>query len=403
MNKKILSFVLAMVLSVGLGSNVFAYNYDGGTDRSGSISMSSVYDQYGTGEFDRSGGSTTTVDGAKDTTNRICAVFNYASGVVLSMMDQDKTITLYNAGSPFLTLTYNEATGNEGFGNYTISGMTISGSDYETVMNCGGLRAFLDKCGVSDQALQCSEVTTGKDGSIEVNKDKQVEVAWLDKAESFLSRGINHTISINFTANGGARVTFALNGKQLETLGYDGAQLQQYNYNAAGTLETINQLTYEVDDVDTTEKENSTEVNKVKYKAAYTTVHIDQFGRQSYATDIHGNVTTRYTYSSNGSMFSIQDLTTNNTTYYSGGHAGFVLNDSGFKTTEYFYHENGSLDGVMSYNYNEETKLIVPADAIRYGNLVVAPFIGAPLLLIAFIVFMVLTSNRGKKKKAAKS
>ena len=125
MNKKILSFVLAMVLSVGLGSNVFAYNYDGGTDRSGSISMSSVYDQYGTGEFDRSGGSTTTVDGAKDTTNRICAVFNYASGVVLSMMDQDKTITLYNAGSPFLTLTYNEATGNEGFGNYTISGMKI--------------------------------------------------------------------------------------------------------------------------------------------------------------------------------------------------------------------------------------------------------------------------------------
>ncbi|WP_022764051.1 class C sortase [Butyrivibrio sp. XPD2006] len=55
-------------------------------------------------------------------------------------------------------------------------------------------------------------------------------------------------------------------------------------------------------------------------------------------------------------------------------------------------------------DYNEETRLIVPADAIRYGNLVVAPFIGAPLLLIAFIIFMVLTSNRGKKKKkAAKS
>ena len=55
-------------------------------------------------------------------------------------------------------------------------------------------------------------------------------------------------------------------------------------------------------------------------------------------------------------------------------------------------------------DYNEETRLIVPSDAIRYGNLVVAPFIGAPLLLVAFIAFMVLTSNRGKKKKkAAKS
>ena len=50
-------------------------------------------------------------------------------------------------------------------------------------------------------------------------------------------------------------------------------------------------------------------------------------------------------------------------------------------------------------DYNEETKLIVPADAIRYGNLVVAPFIGAPLLLIAFVVYMIMTSNRGKKKK----
>ena len=52
-------------------------------------------------------------------------------------------------------------------------------------------------------------------------------------------------------------------------------------------------------------------------------------------------------------------------------------------------------------DYNEETKLIVPADAVRYGSLVVAPFIGAPILLIVFIVFMVLTSNRGKKKKKA--
>ena len=54
-------------------------------------------------------------------------------------------------------------------------------------------------------------------------------------------------------------------------------------------------------------------------------------------------------------------------------------------------------------DYNEETRLIVPADATRYGNLVVAPFIGAPLLLIAFIIFMILTSKgfqerHGKKK-----
>ncbi|SFQ32689.1 sortase A [Butyrivibrio proteoclasticus] len=50
-------------------------------------------------------------------------------------------------------------------------------------------------------------------------------------------------------------------------------------------------------------------------------------------------------------------------------------------------------------DYNEETKLIVPADATRYGTLMIAPFIGAPMLLIAFIVFMVMT----RKPKAKNS
>jgi sortase A len=53
-------------------------------------------------------------------------------------------------------------------------------------------------------------------------------------------------------------------------------------------------------------------------------------------------------------------------------------------------------------DYNEETKLIVPADATRYGTLMIAPFIGAPMLLIAFIVFMVMT-RKPKAQKAAKN
>jgi sortase A len=50
-------------------------------------------------------------------------------------------------------------------------------------------------------------------------------------------------------------------------------------------------------------------------------------------------------------------------------------------------------------DYSEETRLIVPADATRYGNLIVAPFVAAPLLLIVFIVFLVRTSNRPAGKK----
>ncbi len=49
-------------------------------------------------------------------------------------------------------------------------------------------------------------------------------------------------------------------------------------------------------------------------------------------------------------------------------------------------------------DYNEENRLIVPADATSYNNMFIAPFIGAPILLIAFIIFMIRTSKPKKKK-----
>jgi sortase A len=50
-------------------------------------------------------------------------------------------------------------------------------------------------------------------------------------------------------------------------------------------------------------------------------------------------------------------------------------------------------------DYSEETKLIVPADATRYGNLVVAPFIAAPMILLLFVIFLFMT-RKPKEKKA---
>ncbi len=47
-------------------------------------------------------------------------------------------------------------------------------------------------------------------------------------------------------------------------------------------------------------------------------------------------------------------------------------------------------------DYSEETKLIVPADATRYNNLYIAPFIGVPVLLIAFIIFLFRTRKPRK-------
>ncbi len=52
-------------------------------------------------------------------------------------------------------------------------------------------------------------------------------------------------------------------------------------------------------------------------------------------------------------------------------------------------------------DYNEETRLIVPADATKFNTVVVAPFIAGPIIVVLFIWFVLSTSNRGKKKKSA--
>lgn len=80
-----------------------------------------------------------------------------------------------------------------------------------------------------------------------------------------------------------------------------------------------------------------------------------------------------------------------------------IVNDKEYVTlvtcTPYGVNTHRLLVRAKRVDYNEETKLIVPADATRYGNLVVAPFIGAPLILIAFIIFLFATSTRRTKRK----
>ena len=51
-------------------------------------------------------------------------------------------------------------------------------------------------------------------------------------------------------------------------------------------------------------------------------------------------------------------------------------------------------------DYNEESRLIVPADATKFNTIMVAPFIAGPIILVLFIWFLISTSDHGKKKKA---
>lgn len=414
-----MSFVLAVAFVLSIGTNSWAYTHRGSTGGGTiTVGMSDIYDQYGTGEQKRTGGNGDNglVDGAKAETNRICAVFNYASGIVLSAMDQDRNLTLYSAGAAFLSLTYNEATGDKGFGYFTLVSVNISGSDWINIQKAGGLKSWLKKLGASDSMLSHAEQTFGKDKegnqTISVDKSKTKEVGWLADAEEQLSMGVNHSISINFTASGGASVTMITNGKQMETLGYDWGQygdaskspLAVYNYNAAGTLESITQKTYKTDEKNTNlgdkQGDGTRSFDSATYYVAYTEVHMDEYGRQSFATDTNGNVVTTYTYSTTGSIAAIHDLTTNNTTWYAAGHASFVLNDSGFKTTEYYYHENGSLDWVCSFNYDEDKGGVyaTQGSAYRYGK-----FIGSANLadLVTNKAGNIIQANNGDEIRAA--
>lgn len=82
-----------------------------------------------------------------------------------------------------------------------------------------------------------------------------------------------------------------------------------------------------------------------------------------------------------------------------------IVNDKEYVTlvtcTPYGVNTHRLLVRARRVDYNEETKIIVPADATRYGNMVVAPFIGAPILLIAFIVYLVCTSKWFRNRKKA--
>ena len=502
MNKKIVSFVLAMVLSVGLGvSSLFAYEYTGGTKNAGSITIDPQNLAGLAGNIDKFTGEEKDIKGAETTTTRICAVFNYTAGIVTTAIDADRNITIYDQGRYRATLGYNDD------GTYTITNFAIYGTDWDKIEGFAGatdgekLKNFLLYMGVSESALQC--YAKDEDGNFlaedgktilsekdiaEGKAGKMVDVNWLDQAAKQLKKGINHSISINFTAQYGASVTYSVNGKQLETIAYDGSAIQTFHYNAAGTLETITQLTYEADtsdasnverqtttsdtkvgagittsgeekdkdgnvtksgmtkytidkdaevkvtrttvggettvtaDVDATYEDNAgekhhatitlsnvtikdgklkgkyngqefefsvgTESNKetkkgkttkrqesVKMNAVYNTIHCDEWGRQSYVTNSNGDVTARYSYSSNGSITSTWDAATNSMTYYTGGKAAFVMNDAGFITTRYFYHENGSLDGVMTYNYDADKTdgnnvVATSMTAYRWGNVV---------------------------------
>jgi sortase A len=73
--------------------------------------------------------------------------------------------------------------------------------------------------------------------------------------------------------------------------------------------------------------------------------------------------------------------------------------------TPYGVNTHRMLVRAKRVDYSEESKIIVPSDASRYGALWVAPFIAAPLLFTALLIYLITTSKwfRNRRKKNEKA
>jgi len=358
MNKKNWSFVLAMVLSLCLGSLVYAVDTTF-TD----TGLTAVITE------NKSDDSITVkmTDNEKsligDIVSRISAIFNYKAGMLLSVMDKDRNVTLYDAGKARLTLSYTASGLGDGKGSFAVTNVNVDGTDLKAIQKVGGLAAYLKGFGMTDAQLS---YTT--DGEV-ADSDNQNTVAWLSRAASHLSKGINNSISIGVTSGKGASVTLATNGNALATYAYDDTLIKQYNYNASGFLESISEAAYKLENSTTTTA--TIPSGEVKYEKVWNTTKIDVYGRASSVVDYQGNTISTFQYAYNGSLVSVINATKEETTFYSAGKESYTMNASGAVVAKYEYHANGSLDGVTSTVYDEDGNLTETSiSAYQWGKLV---------------------------------
>lgn len=403
--KKIMSCVVALAFIMSVGLNVGFASVDQTSSSSG-FTLPIVND-----------GGMNTGNVNKDpqisgTISRITAVFNYNAGQLISIGGADRGVTLISNGKALASLSYNLD------GTYTIASLNLDGLDYAKVEKAGGLKNFLLALGISEKALQAQPtVFDSKGNPVNITADTDpakikeltgydsfeayasrpaTDVAWLSLAEKTLSSGINHGISINFGASGGASLTVLENGRPqasyAATLDAKGNLFKTADYNYVnGFLDSVTSYSYEIDylgsdpengakaqaykdeetkwlaenpgkkEADFADQYKNSENkaayekimknNNVQYKIAATVTKYDAYGRAAHVSK-DGQTTVEYKYGINGSLLSSYDARTEMTTNYVNGQASQVKNNKGYLVNQYNYNPNGTLNNVTSYNNN---------------------------------------------------
>ncbi len=362
-----MSFVLAMVLSVGLGlSSLYAVPENTSSRTNSGIATSS-------------GTASGLNPAASKLADRISQVFHYESGILVSATGADGSVTIYDQGKYRGTM----AMGLDG--SYTWSHLAFYGSDYGTIMKAGGMDNFLLSIGVKPEQLKgggeeevnfyvvdptaemeehlndegysvtdadkgkyyqyktkvndeevtkilteeeynnlsdeekrnCTEAKAGSVKKVHKDKTEPQRLGWLDNSLDHLSKGQNYSMSIDFTASQGASVTLNIDGKAMQTFAWDGALTSQNEYSQYGvttyTLEKGSKLAESL--------QAGKNVTEDKWVATVTIggkvmgVYDAQMTGSGF-TVIGGVSSKQYTYNADGTIQSVFDATTSNTTHY---------------------------------------------------------------------------------------
>ncbi|WP_413853524.1 hypothetical protein [Candidatus Ruminimicrobium bovinum] len=416
MNKKIVGFVLAMCLTLGLGvANSFGFDRFGhvgdvvATSSDGQLTGSEYTATISAGDLQK----------IQEQNDRISTMFGYAAGTMVFSINKN-SLNFYDGDG--LKVGFSIAKTPDGKLKYTLTSLNLTGSDIKYIQKAGGLKNFLLALGATEEDLQAPK--TRSDGAF-VNEAGDVvdsaeeaameEVGWLGIAETWLSLGKeDHTISINFEAEGGAQVTLCQDQKPQEvygTLNGKAFLMTEYQYEN-GVLKRVVNAKIKAKPTKTNDdgtKGNSKGENKTtEYSIEYTVTVMDQYGREAYSyaaegvyegegknrrikTDAFGNGiykeieytkkkkvegndgsiyfeddkdntgsghTVDYEYSANGSLISSTDHTSGQTTYYSNGKPSYVMYD-GQVISNYFYSATGLLECIKNYNGGVATSMTV--------------------------------------------
>ena len=376
MNKKVMSFVLAMVLSVGLGvGSAFAYSYSNYADEfnesyAGKTAEGSVTINVGS-PSDLLGGNLT-------------AVFGYYAGSLVSYQGAGGQFQLYDSyGARFNC-------DNKG-GAWNVSLVNLRASDYAKLADLSDEEFVkaLEDMGFTKESLAVASMD--KDGNL-LDKDGNplkdgegnssqgtgsISSEWIKKVKETLKSGVNMSATISVgTGMTGPSLTVSENGKTMATYQTDPAtgnarMTSLYRYDDNGFLVGVQSATFEM-----SSSKNGTATGK--WTNNYTAITYDANGVRTDTTyqfanwskDPEGDirsakvatpdtkldeskdtfVISKTTYSGNNSTLSSMDYTTNNITYYANNQASYVINEAGTTVGLYKYTANGVIQAYFNAN-----------------------------------------------------